>query len=228
MGTAYLLAKWVESNDSQIYVRPSARLPPGPLTLSQGFHPKRHQRSYVKTSPRCIWNSGHFGHASKSPRTMNRVRVRYLIDHPGLGVDDWVAEESRFFLDEFIKFVQVARRDTFVLNQILSFLSWFFSPTLTWHPPIGSLRFPCSLRLTCSGIFWDADLVYFDERDHFVPTCVPAAKAIMSYWASAQGALPPLSTISVQPDCHTYFTEHTSSVTRTTVVCLSSGCCANS
>lgn len=39
--------------------------------------------------------------------------------------------------------------------------------------------------------------MYRDEQMRFVPTCAPAVKAMMSYWASAPGMLPVLATIQV-------------------------------
>ena len=50
--------------------------------------------------------------------------------------------------------------------------------------------------MTRVGVFWDAGLVYRDERGTFAPVCIPAERAMMTFWANSN-ALPMLSTIHV-------------------------------
>lgn len=47
------------------------------------------------------------------------------------------------------------------------------------------------------GVIWDAGLGYKTVKDTFATTCVPAAQALMLYYAIHDDSLPPLSTATV-------------------------------
>ena len=83
----------------------------------------------------------------RTPRVIATLRL-FLEEHPGASVDNWVDEEARFMLGEFIKFVHAARRDG-LLQHVHSFLRWFFSPSLAMQPPIGTTCCHHISTITC-------------------------------------------------------------------------------
>lgn len=62
----------------------------------------------------------------------------------------WVEDEARFLGEEFTKFTNVAR-DEHRLEQVHTFLRWFFSPTIGFMPSVGKMARFAWLMVTNGG-----------------------------------------------------------------------------
>ena len=130
----------------------------------------------------------------RTPRVLVFLK-QFLEEHPDQGLEDWVEEHTQFLLGEFRKFVKRAK-DEDLFEEAVQFVNWFISPpSLDFPLSIGALPSP-EIHAHQAGSFWDAGLVYRNADRKFVPTCEPAMKTILSFWASNID-LPRLSTIKV-------------------------------